>query len=129
NRELLVGEHFDDHLREPEFERLKRGAAGERPADSLAATARVDDQSDLPDMARPSVQRHNRDVAEDAVVFDRQPTQRTRLRPARDDRGVVDRLLEERPVTLRDSSQELLERVVVGRLERSNLHQRLLRSV
>ena len=80
--------------------------ASARP-DSLAAMRGVDDQSDLADMARPAMQRHHRDVAEHsspATASHRGAV--AGPNHAAHDGVVIDGLLEERPVALRDAPEE-----------------------
>ena len=53
---LLVGDHLDDELRQPELESVQDGAVRQRPADAVPALVGVDDDPDLADVARPAVQ-------------------------------------------------------------------------
>ncbi len=96
----------------------------ERAPDPAAAERWIDDHADLADVARPARQRDERDVADDLVVLDRDGPRGAESRPRGDHVGVVDLLLEERPVPFRDARHELLDGVVVARFESPDLHQR-----
>src|SRR6266508_2463079 len=126
NCRLLVGDDFDNHLREAEAHGCQHGATGEGASDAAAAVARIDDHTHFAHVARPTLERHDGSVAEDAVPLDRQEP--SVARPGPNPRGthlgVFDVLLEERPVTFRDALQKSFDRLLVSRLERSDLHHR-----
>ena len=119
DRRLLVGDDLDDHLAQVELDRLEDGAPCERPADAAAAAVGIDDHPHLADVARPAVQRHDGDVADDVAVLHRDGARRARARPRGDHLGRLDVLLEERPITLRDPRHESLDRLAVRALDRS----------
>ena len=85
DQRLLVGDHLDDQLRQPELERLEHGVARERPPDAAAALVGVDDDAHLADVARPAVQRDDRDVADDLAVRRARSSARRRAHPGGDD--------------------------------------------
>ena len=91
-----------------------RKAADGRTPDSAAPAVRIDDHPHLADVARPAVQRHDGHVADDLVVLHCDGTGRARARPRRDHVGRRDVLLEERPIPLRDTRDEALDRLAVG---------------
>ena len=73
-------------------------------------------------MARPALQRHNRDVADDSIAVDGERPRRARSDPRVHDVGIVDVLLEERAVALRDPHEKALHRGSVVGLDRPDLH-------
>ena len=84
------------------------GLAREPAPDAPPALLGIDDEADLADVAGPPVQRHDRDRADDLAVVDGDHARRARARPRGDDVGVVDILLEERAVGIRDLGEEAL---------------------
>ena len=126
DRRLLVGDDLHDHLPQTEAQRLEDGVLGERPADPAAATVGVDDHAYLADVARPALQRHDRDIADDESPS----TATDRAAPESDQAathlGVAHVLLEERPVAFGDARHELLDGGAVARFELPDLHQRSL---
>src|SRR5947207_8343636 len=100
------------------------GRAGRMFGDAAPAMVRIDDHAYLADVARPPLQRHDGDVAENCVAVDGERTRRARAHPRRAHLGIVDVLLEERAVAFRDPLQEARHRGLVGGLEAADLHQR-----
>ena len=87
---------------------------------------RIDDHAHLADVARPTLERHECPIADDSIAVDGQQPHvaRTGPNPRGTHLGVVDVLLEERPVSFRDPLQESFDSLLVSRLERSDLHHR-----
>jgi hypothetical protein len=82
----------------------------------------VDDDADLPHVARPSVQRDHRDVPDDVVAVERDRARVTGQHPGGDDVRVGDVLLQEGAVRVGDLVEEAFERRPVAGLYPPDLH-------
>src|SRR5829696_7267383 len=119
----LVGDHLDHQLGEPEVHGVHHRLPCEAAPDPATAVLRVDDQSDLPDMTGPSVQRHDCNGPDDLAGVHGDHPRGSRTRPGGDHFRVVDVLFEEGTVGVGDAREEARERRLVSWLDRSELHQ------
>ena len=105
----MVCDHLDDELLQAKVKRLDDGALRERAADAAPAAVGVDDDPHLAHVARPALERHDRDVAEHSPVLDGKQARRLWARPVLAHPGVIDVLLEKRAVALGNALHERLD--------------------
>src|ERR1700751_3196760 len=84
--------------------------------------ARIHDEPDLTDVARPADERHNGHRADDLAVLDCDPAPGAGLHPVLEDLRVPHVLLQECPIALGNLLKEADERRAIAGLDWSNLH-------